>query len=122
MQRIVLLLLSALPLFAQCSLTVVVEDASAGRVANAAIRLRDQTTSRILAAVTSAEGTASFAAVPCAAYQLTAAFAGFEDSTAAVRLAERNPAQLKLTLRTRGLSEQVQVIEGADLLQTTRAT
>ena len=122
MQRIVLLLLSALPLFAQCSLTVVVEDASAGRVANASLRLRDQATNRILAAVTSAEGAASFAAVPCAAYQLTAAFAGFEDSTAAVRLTERTPAQLKLTLRTRGLSEQVQVIEGADLLQTTRAT
>jgi hypothetical protein len=122
MQRIGLLFLSTLPLFAQCSLTVVVEDASAGRIANASVRLRDQTTSRVLSAASSPDGAATFSAVPCAAYQLTAAFAGFEDSTATVRLTERAPAQLKVTLRTRGLTEQVQIIEGADLLQTNRAT
>jgi hypothetical protein len=122
MQRIGLLFLSTLPLFAQCSLTVVVEDASAGRIANASVRLRDQTTSRVLSAASSPDGAATFPAVPCAAYQLTAAFAGFEDSNATVRLTERAPAQLKVTLRTRGLTEQVQIIEGADLLQTNRAT
>ena len=115
-------LLLPLALFAQCSLTVSVEDASAGRIAKAAVRLRDQTTSRVLAATTTAEGLASFIAVPCSAYQLTAAFTGFEESTTAVRLTERTPAQLKLILRTRGLTEQVQIIEGADLLQTNRAT
>jgi hypothetical protein len=122
MQRFGLLFLSALPLFSQCSLTVVVEDASAGRIANASIRLRDQTTSRVLTATSSSEGAANFSAVPCAAYQLTAAFAGFEESSASVRLTERTPAQIKVTLRTRSLTEQVQIIEGADLLQTNRAT
>lgn len=122
MQRIGLILLSALPLFAQCSLTVVVEDASAGRIANASIRLRDQTTNRVITAASTLEGAANFPTVPCSGYQLTAAFSGFEDSTATVRLTEKTPTQLKLTLRTRGLTEQVQIIEGADLLQTNRAT
>ncbi len=122
MHRPVLLLLSTISIFAQCSLTVSVEDASAGRIANATVRLRDQTTNRVLNALATAEGSATFFAVPCSTYQLTAAFTGFEDSNTSVRLTDRTPAQFKLTLRTRGLSEQVQIIEGADLLQTNRAT
>ena len=122
MLRLGITLLLPIALFAQCSLTVSVEDASAGRIANATVRLRDQTTSRVLSAVTTAEGLATFLAVPCSPYQLTAAYTGFEESSTAVRLTERTPSQVKLTLRTRGLSEQVQIIEGADLLQTNRAT
>ena len=101
MLRLGITLLLPIALFAQCSLTVSVEDASAGRIANATVRLRDQTTSRVLSAVTTAEGLATFLAVPCSPYQLTAAYTGFEESSTAVRLTERTPSQVKLTLRTR---------------------
>lgn len=120
MHRFGLLLLCCHSLFAQCSLTVTVEDLSAGRLAKATLQLREPATGRTIPGATNADGLATFPNLPCANFQVKAQFPGFDDATAALTIGPSS--QLKLSLRTRGLSEQVQIIEGADLLQTNRAT
>ena len=122
MIRLGFTLLLPFALFAQCSLTVSVEDASASIIANSSLRLRNQATGRTVVASTSADGIVAFPSIPCADYQVNARFPGFEDSNATARVTLNTPAQLKVTLRTRGLTEQVQVSESADLLQPDRTT
>ncbi len=86
------------------------------------MRLQETQTNRIVNLKTSAEGSAQIGSAPCSTYQIITQYSGFDDNTVKHQFSQGGEGQLRIVLGTRGLSERIQVVESAEVLQTTRAT
>ena len=120
--RCLSLLFVSLAAYSQCRISISVEDLSGGIITGASVRLQETQTNRIVTLKTSPEGVAQIASTSCGTYQITTQYSGFDDNTVKHQFSQGVEGQLRVVLGTRGISERIQVVESAEVLQTNRAT
>lgn len=106
----------------QCRLDVTVEDATGGRIAGATVRLTHVAQNKAVSQVTTPGGLAQFASLDCTVLELSTQYPGFEEHRAQVRLTNGSLEKTRVTMRTSGLAERIQITESTELLQTARTT
>ncbi len=119
-----LVLLCASAVFAQspASITGVIRDAGGGVVPGATVTVKEDARSRVLEAVTDAEGRYLVPALQAGAYTVMATLTGFKTAEASgIRLAPGQPVTVNLTLEVGDLAETVTVVSSAELINTETA-
>ena len=122
LSRCLLPLIFSLSAYSQCRISVSVEDVSGAIISGASVRFQETLTNHLVVTKSTAEGVARLESTPCGSYQVTTQYAGFEDNTTKFQLSQGGDGQLRIVLGTRSLNERIQVVESAEVLQTTRAT
>jgi hypothetical protein len=109
------------------TLLVTAEDASGGRIAGAAVTLRQERSGATRTAKADTRGEVRFDALQPGTYSVTIAANGFEEKTAGVSVAVSSQPTLVIALQPQGLRESVQVRDrgpslASEPIQTTSST
>ena len=109
------------------TLLVTAEDSSGGRIAGAAVTLRQEQSGATRTVKVDTRGEARFGALQPGTYSVTIAASGFEEKTARVTVAVSSQPTLVIALQPHGLRESVQVRDrgpslASEPIETTSST
>lgn len=122
MRTLLVLLALSFSLSAQSTIEGVVFDESQAVISGAEVMLQSKGTNAAVRTTTSGQGTFRFLGVPFGPAELSVRMAGFADAHSTIEIAAAGSGEIRVTLRTSTVSEQIAVTANAEMLQVNRAT